>query len=162
LKYALGNLPLSPLNGPVTVVDHPNNAPAAGFPDLRGKVIDRVAADVQCAGTGLPGLGVTVTCPVVVPIAGNEISLRVPRPNQRRPDPRYTSNLIVSNDAQSWYQGLQVEWVKRFRDGLQFTTSYTRSRSEDTTSEATFVGAGDSNQQGPNVKFAKGYSRFHT
>jgi len=162
LKYALGNLPLSPLNGPVTVVDHPNNAPAAGFPDLRGKTITKIAADVLCAGTGLPGLGVTATCPVVVPIADNEISLRVPRTNERRPDPRYTSNLIVSNDAKSWYDGVQIEWEKRLGAGLQFTTSYTRSRSEDTTSEATFVGAGDSNQQGPNVKFARGYSRFHT
>ena len=52
LKYALDNLPLSPLDGPVTVVDHPNNAPAAGFPDLRGKVINAIAADVRCAGTG--------------------------------------------------------------------------------------------------------------
>ena len=31
LKYALGNLPVSPENFPVTVVDHPFNAPAAGF-----------------------------------------------------------------------------------------------------------------------------------
>ncbi len=162
LKYALGNLPLSPLNGPVTVVDHPNNAPAAGFPDLRGRTITAIAANVQCAGTGLPGIGVTAACPVPVPIADNEISLRVPRTNERRPDPRYTSNLVVSNDAKSWYDGIQIEWVKRLGDGLQFTTSYTRSRSEDTTSEATFVGAGDSNQQGPNVKFARGYSRFHT
>jgi hypothetical protein len=162
LKYALGNLPLSPLNGPVTVANHPNNAPATGFPDLRGKVIDRIAANVQCAGTGLPGLTTNATCPVAVPIADNEISLRVPRTNERRPNPLYTSNLVVSNDAKSWYDGLQIEWVKRFAGGLQFTTSYTRSRSEDTTSEATFVGAGDSNQQGPNVAFARGYSRFHT
>lgn len=162
LRYALGNLPLSPLSGPVTVANHPNNAPAAGFPDLRGRVIDRIAADVQCAGTGLPGLGVNATCPVFVPIADNEISLRVPRTNERRPDPRYTSNLIVSNEAKSWYDGLQIEWVKQLADGLQFTTSYTRSRSEDTTSELTFVGAGDSNQQGPNSKFARGLSRFHT
>ena len=99
---------------------------------------------------------------MVVPIADNEISLRVPRTNERRPDPRYTSNLIVSNDAKSWYDGIQIEWVKRLGDGLQITTSYTRSRSLDTTSEATFVGAGDSNQQGPNAAYAKGYSRFHT
>ena len=162
LKYALGNLPLSPLNGPVVVANHPNNAPAAGFPDLRGKTIDRVAADINCAGTGLPGLGVNAACPVVVPIADNEISLRVPRTNERRPDPRYGSNLIVSNDAKSWYDGIQIEWLKRLGDGLQITTSYTRSRSLDTTSEATFVGAGDSNQQGPNAAYAKGYSRFHT
>jgi hypothetical protein len=162
LKYALNNLPLSPLAGPVTVVDHPNNAPATGFPDLRGRVIDRVAADVRCAGTGLPGIGVTAACPVAVPIANNEISLRVPRTNERRPDPRYSTNLMVSNDAESWYDGLQIELVKHMSQGLQLSASYTRSRSLDTTSEATFVGAGDSNQQGPNSAFAKGYSRFHT
>jgi hypothetical protein len=162
LKYSLDNLPLSPLDGPVTVLNHPNNAPAAGFPDLRGKVIDRIAADAACAGTGLPGITVNAACPVPVPIADNEISVRVPRSNERRPNPQYTSNLVVSNDAESWYDGLQVEWVKRLSRGLSFTASYTRSRSLDTTSEATFVGAGDSNQQGPDAKFAKGYSRFHT
>ncbi|HYN09995.1 MAG TPA: TonB-dependent receptor [Vicinamibacterales bacterium] len=163
LKYALNNLPQSPLVGPVLVVDHPNNAPASGFPDLRGKTIDRIAADVQCAGTGfLPNITVNATCPVPVPIADNEISLRVPRTNERRPDPRYTTNLKVSNEAESWYDGVQFEWVKRFSKGLQFIASYTRSKSEDTTSEATFVGAGDSNQQGPNKQYAKGYSRFHT
>jgi hypothetical protein len=68
----------------------------------------------------------------------------------------------VSNDAESWYDGIQFEWVKRFSKGLQFLASYTRSESTDTTSEATFVGAGDSNQQGPNSQYARGYSRFHT
>jgi hypothetical protein len=163
LRFSLGNLPLSPLAGPVTVVDHPLNAPTvAGHPDLRGKVIDRVATNVQCAGTGMPGIGLTATCPVAVPLGDNEISLRVPRTNERRPDPRYGTNTIISNEAKSWYDGLQIEWVKRLSAGLQFTMSYTRSRSEDTTSEATFVGAGDSNQLGPNARFARGLSRFHT
>ena len=163
LKYALGNLPLSPVYGPVTVVNHPNNAPAAGFPDLRGKVIDRVAADYQCAGTGtLPGINVSAACPNVVPIADNEISQRVPRTNERRPDPRYSTNLLISNDAESWYDGLEIEWTKRLSAGLQFQATYTLSTSEDTTSEATFVGTGDSNQQGPNAQYAKAYSRFHT
>ena len=58
LRYAQGNLPQSPLDGPITVVNHPNNAPAAGFPDLRGKVIDRIAADALCAGTGFFNLAV--------------------------------------------------------------------------------------------------------
>ena len=163
LKYALDNLPLSPADGPVLVVNHPNNAPGTGFPDLRGKTIDRIAADVQCAGTGsLPGIAATSACPNTVPIADNEISLRVPRTNERRPDPRYTSNLVVSNDAESWYDGLQIEWIKRLTKGLSFSAAYTRSQSLDTTSEATFVGAGDSNQQGPDARYAKGYSRFHT
>ena len=163
LKYALGNLPLSPLDGPITVANHPFNAPAAGFPDLRGQVINAIAADVQCAGTGfLPGLTTNATCPVPVPIANNEISLRVPRTNERRPDPLYTTNLLISNDAESWYDGVEFAWDKRFSDGLQFQVSYTFSNSEDTNSEATFVGAGDSNQNGPNSAYARAKSRFHT
>jgi outer membrane receptor protein involved in Fe transport len=162
LKYSLDNLPLSPLDGPVTVVDHPFNAPAAGFPDLRGKVINAVAANVQCAGTGLPGIGVTAACPVAVPIADNEISQRVPRTNERRPNPLYTTNLLISNDAEAWYDGVEFAWDKRFSQGLQFQMAYTFSNSEDTNSEATFVGAGDSNQQGPNAQYARAKSRFHT
>ncbi|MCU0255318.1 MAG: TonB-dependent receptor [Vicinamibacterales bacterium] len=163
LKYLQDNLPLSPLDGPVTVVDHPFNAPAAGFPDLRGKQITAIAANVQCAGTGFfPGVTVNATCPVPVPLADNEISLRVPRTNERRPDPRYTTNFLVSNAAYSWYNGLQAEWNKRMSQGLQFTVNYTWSKAMDTTSEATFVGTGDSNQNGPNKDYSKGYSRFHT
>ena len=162
LRYKQDNLPLSPLAGPVRVADHANNAPAAGFPDLRGRTIDRIAPDVNCAGTGLPGIGVTAACPVAVPIADNEISFRVPRTNERRPDPRYTTNLLISNDALSWYDGLQVEWIRRLSSGLWFQTSYTYGVSEDTTSEATFVGAGDSNQLGPDKRFSRGYARFHT
>ena len=162
LKYAIDNLPLSPLNGPITVVDHPFNAPATGFPDLRGRVINAIAADFACAGTGLPGIAVNATCPVAVPIADNEISLRVPRTNERRPNPLYTNNLLISNDAESWYEGIELAWDKRFSRGLQFQVAYTYSNSEDTTSEATFVGAGDSNQQGPNDKYSRAKSRFHT
>jgi hypothetical protein len=163
LKYALDNLPQSPLDGPITVVDHPLNAPTvAGFPDLRGRVINAVAADFACAGTGLTGQPVNAACPVPVPIADNEISLRVPRTNERRPNPLYTTNLLISNDAESWYDGVELSWDKRFSHGLQFQAAYTFSNSEDTTSEATFVGAGDSNQLGPNSKYARAKSRFHT
>ena len=161
LKYSLGNLPVSPIDGSITVVDHPFNAPAPGFPDLRGKVINAIAADVRCAGTGLPGITTNPTCPVNVPIADNEISLRVPRTNERRPDPLYTTNLLISNDAESWYDGLEITWDKRFSNGVQFNAAYTWSNSEDTTSEATFVGAGDSNQQGPDAAYARAKSRFH-
>ena len=162
IKYSQGNLPVSPLDGPITVVDHPNNAPAAGFPDLRGKVINRLAADVLCAGTGFFNIAITAQCPNPVPIADDEISFRVPRINERRPDPRYGTNLVVTNGAQSWYDGLQVEWNRRFASGLWFQASYTWSLAEDTTSEATAVGAGDSNILGPRTPYSKGFSRFHT
>jgi hypothetical protein len=162
LKYTYDNLPLSPLDGPVTVVDHPYNAPTGTYPDLRGKQITAIAANVTCAGTGFYGLAVTTACPTPVPIADNEISYRVPRTNERRPDPLYTTNLLIRNDAEAWYDGIEFEWVKRMSHGLQFQAAYTFSKSMDTTSEATYVGTGDSNQQGPNSQYAKGYSRFHT
>jgi hypothetical protein len=162
LRYSQGNLPVSPLDGGITVVNHPFNAPAAGFPDLRGVTINRVAANFQCAGTGLPGIATNATCPVAVPIANNEVSLRVPRTNERRPDPRYTTNLVVSNGAWSYYNGLQMEWDKAYSSGLSFKAAYTWSKSIDTTSEATFVGAGDSNQNGNNTRAARALSRFDT
>jgi hypothetical protein len=148
---------------PFTVVDSPNNAPAAGAPDLRGITIDRVAGDWLCAGTGtIPGQPVNATCPVPVPIANNEVSRRVPRTNERRPDPRYTTNSIIANDAESWYHGLQAEWNKAFSSGLWFNATYTWSKAIDNTSEATAVGAGDSNALGPDKEFARGLSRFNT
>jgi outer membrane receptor protein involved in Fe transport len=162
LKYAQDNLPISPLERPVTVADHPLNAPAAGFPDLRGVTIDRVAADVNCAGTGLPGLPVNAECPNVVPIANNEVSFRVPRANERRPDPRYTTNLMITNGADLWYHGLQVEWVKRLSASLQFNAAYTWGKSMDTLSEATAGSGGDTNQTGLDSRFSKGLSLFDT
>jgi outer membrane receptor protein involved in Fe transport len=162
IRYTNSNLPLSPLAGPVVVANHPNNAPLAGFPDLRGKTIDRIAADYLCAGTGLPGITINATCPQAVPIADNEIGFRVPRTNERRPDPRYSTNIHVTNGGDSWYHGFQTEWIRRFSRGLYFTVNYTWSKAIDTVSEATFVGAGDTNFTGNVQKFAKAHSRFHT
>ena len=70
-----------------------------------------------CAGTGFFGIATTAACPNAVPIADNEISSRVPRTNERRPDPLYTTNLLISNDAESWYDGLEIEWDKRLSHG---------------------------------------------
>lgn len=163
IRYEMGNLPQSPLAGPIVVANHPNNAPAPGWPDLRGKTINAIAKDLMCAGTGyLPGVNVNAACPSPVPIADNEISARVPRTNERRPDPRFITNSIIANDAEAWYEGVQFEWIKRMSNGVALSVNYTRSRSEDTTSEATFVGPGDSNQLGPDKRYAKGYGRFHT
>jgi hypothetical protein len=156
LRFAQGNLPVhDPVNG-VLVANHPNN-PAA----LRGQVI-RVAANAECAGTTATTL--TTTCPVVVPIGALEYSFRVPRTNERRPDGRYTTNLLVSNSAWSYYNGLQVSWEKRLSKGLNFQTTYTWSKSIDTTSEATDVGvaSGDTNQTGNISRAARGLSLFHT
>jgi hypothetical protein len=172
LRYSLQNLPLNDPAG-VVVSNHPNNAPAvlytaaqrtAGDPravDVRGQSL-RPAADVVCAGTGLPGIVVSTTCPVAVPLGAFEYSRLVPRTNERRPEGLYTTNVQVSNASWSYYHGMQAEWTKRLSHNVNFQASYTFSKSIDTTSEATFVGAGDTNQTGNNARDARGLSRFHT
>ncbi len=154
VKLGLDNLPVhDPVNG-VFVVDHPNNAAAQ-----RGQII-RPAADLFCAGT--TATTTTTLCPVAVPIGTLEYSRITPRTNERRPDPRYGSNIIVNNSAWSYYNGLQVEFIKQLSQGLNFSAAYTWSQSLDTNSDATFLGAGDSNQNGNDAAVSRGYSRFHT
>lgn len=162
LKLSLANLPVSPLAGGIVVANHPFNAPAAGHPDLRGKKIDKIAADFQCAGTGLPGVPTNATCPNPVPIADNEVSLRVPRTNERRPDPRYGTNTLISDDGEIDYEAIEVGWLKRYSNNLSFQMNYTYSETFDNASETTFVGAGDTNVTGPERRFAYGRSRFDT
>ncbi len=173
LRFAQTNLPSIDPNG-VLVVDHPNNAPVVlytaaqrppGDPrgvDVRGQVL-HLASNALCAGTGLAGIAVTAECPSAVPLGNLEYSFRVPRTNERRPDPRFATNIAVSNASWSYYHGLQVEWTKKLSRGLNFQTSYTFSKAIDTTSEATGLGnAGDSNQNGNSAAISRGLSLFHT
>jgi hypothetical protein len=172
LKYTLDNLPLhDPTNG-VLVANHPNNSPTAlGYAalpaadprrtDVRGQLV-RPAANLLCAGTGLTNVPITTQCPVAVPLGPLEYSFRVPRTNERRPNGNFTSNTLVSNDAWSYYHGLQIEFQKRLTSGLSFQAAYTFSKAIDTTSEATAVGTGDSNINGNDSGVSRGLSRFHT
>jgi hypothetical protein len=152
LKYTMRNLPVHDPNG-VLVPDHPFNGA------LRGQIIFP-AADIFCAGT--TATTTTIQCPVAVPIAANQYSRVVPRTNERRPNPLHTTNLEVSNGSWSYYNAFQAELNKRLSNNLNFSAAYTWSSAIDTTSEATFVGTGDSNILGPDAKAQRGYSRFHT
>lgn len=172
LRFALDNLPSNDPNG-VLVANHPNNAPnvlynIAGLSatdprrvDVRGQTL-RLAADALCAGTGLTGVAINTACPNNVPLAANEYSFRIPRTNERRPSGNFTTNTAVSNGSWSYYHGLDIEITKRLSDGINFQAAYTFSKSIDTTSEATFVGAGDTNQTGNGTRLSRGLSRFHT
>ena len=173
LRFAQGNLPSIDPAG-VLVANHPNNAPTvlytaaqrpAGDPravDVRGQVL-RLAPNALCAGTGLAGIAVNAQCPVAVPLAPLEYSFRVPRTSERRPDGRFTTNLLVGNESWSYYHGLQVEWTKKLSKGLDFQMAYTFSKAIDTTSEATALGgAGDTNQTGNSSRNARALSVFHT
>jgi hypothetical protein len=124
---------------------------------LRGQIITP-AADLFCAGTTVAVIG---GCPVT-PIGPLEYSRLVPRTNERRPNPLYTTNLQISNGAWSYYHALQAEFTKRLSDNLNFQAAYTWSKAIDTTSEATALNAGDSNQNGNNSRVSRAFSRFHT
>ena len=155
------------------MANHPNNDPLvlyaaanrpAGDPravDVRGQVL-KLATDFLCAGTGLAGLATNATCPNNSTLAANEYSFRVPRTNERRANGNFSTNTQVSNSAWSYYHGLQIEFTKRLSKGLNFQAAYTWSKAIDTTSEATAVGAGDTNQTGNGSRIARGLSRFHT
>ena len=123
----------------------------------------KVAADWRCAGTGTPGVPTNATCPNAVPIEANEISLRVPRTNERRPDSRYTTNLIVDNLADSSYHAGQVEYEMAPVRDFQGRVTYTYSKAIDSGSEATASGAGDINIFPPEYeRYKRGLSRFDT
>jgi hypothetical protein len=126
-----------------------------------------VATDWQCAGTGTvvgsSTIAKTTACPNVVPIAPNEVSLRVPRTDERRPDARFTDVRIVSNLAQSWYHAGQLEWETGEYHGLTGRMTYTYGKALDTGAETTDQGVGDVGIFPPRPgtqDFAKGYSRF--
>ena len=55
-----------------------------------------------------------------------------------RPNPSFSAIELKSSDGDSWYRGVFVDLRKRWRGGLGFGLSYTRSRSEDTTQASTF------------------------
>ena len=123
-----------------------------------------VAQDVNCAGTGfVAGVAKNAACPNDVPIAANEVSLRVPRTNERRPDARYLDVRVVSNLAESWYHAGQLEWETGLHRGFTGRATYTFGKALDTGVETTDQGVGDIGifPQRPNSKdYAKGYSRF--
>jgi hypothetical protein len=122
-----------------------------------------VASDWQCAGTGTAGNPTNAACPNAVPIAANEVSLRVPRTNERRPDARYSDVRIVGNLAESWYHAGQLEWETGVYHGFTGRATYTYGKALDTGAETTDQGIGDVGifpARDGRFDYAKGYSRF--
>ena len=144
VQYRADNLPVIP-----------------GAPGSSGAWV--VAADWRCAGTGLATAPVNVVCPNAVPLAANEVSLRFPRNNERRPDARYGTNIIIANGASSSYHAGELEFVTGLMRGFQGRMTYTFSKALDTGSEATSSGTGDVNFFAPTAgSYARGLSRFDT
>lgn len=59
-------------------------------------------------------------------------------PQALRPDPRFSTQLLLDNIGYSRYNSLQITAKRRFADGLDFTLAYTYSRSNDNVSREFF------------------------
>ncbi|MPZ18137.1 MAG: TonB-dependent receptor plug domain-containing protein [Luteitalea sp.] len=64
-------------------------------------------------------------------------SLFIP-PGTPRPNSSFSTIEIKSSDGDSWYRALVIDLRRRWRDGFMLQSSYTLSRSEDTTQASTF------------------------
>jgi hypothetical protein len=63
------------------------------------------------------------------------ISEAQPRINQRRPDARYGSIYVISNNSWSYYNALRITLTKRFADHFSANVAYSFSKSIDTGSD---------------------------
>jgi hypothetical protein len=80
-------------------------------------------------------------------------------PGQTRPNPSFTAIEVKSSDGNSWYRALIVDVRKRWSRGLQLQSSYTWSRSEDTTQNATFFSDSTTATTSAMPEFIAGYNK---
>ena len=86
-------------------------------------------------------------------------------PGLARPNPNFSAIELKSSDGDSWYKALILEIRRRWSGGLQLQSSYTWSRAEDTTQNATFFSDSTTSVVSamPEVipEYNKGLSDFH-
>lgn len=91
------------------------------------------------------------------------ISLTQPRTAARRANGAYSSFLVPSNAAWSYYNALQLTFIQKSFRGLNLQANYTWSKNLDTGSEATSSGTGDINaaiSQTQGMASLRGFSRL--
>ena len=85
--------------------------------------------------------------------------------NPGRPNRNFSAIELKSSDGDSWYRALIVEVRKRWSRGLQVQSSYTWSKAEDTTQNATFFSDSTTSVVSAMPEFIadynKGLSDFH-
>jgi len=76
-----------------------------------------------------------------------------------RPNTKFSAIELKSSDGNSWYKALIVELKKRWNNGLQVQSSYTWSKSEDTTQNATFFSDSTTATTSAMPEFIKDYNK---
>jgi hypothetical protein len=85
------------------------------------------------------------------------ISATQPRINERRPDARYSSVYVISNNAWSYYNALRVTLNKRYSNNFSWAVAYSFSKSIDTGSDVT---AGSPLTEDGSARSSRGLSDF--
>ncbi|MDP1568717.1 MAG: TonB-dependent receptor [Vicinamibacterales bacterium] len=76
-----------------------------------------------------------------------------------RQNTAWTTIELKSADGDSWYRAFIVELRRRFTDGLMFQSSYTWSKSEDTTQASTFFSDATNGTTSAFPEFIAGYNK---
>jgi hypothetical protein len=80
-------------------------------------------------------------------------------PGTPRTNPAFSTIELKSSDGESWYNALIVDVRRRFSDGLSFQSSYTLSKSEDTTQASTFFSDATNGTTSAMPEFIPGYNK---
>ena len=76
-----------------------------------------------------------------------------------RPNRNFSAIEVKSSDGDSWYRALIVEVRRRWHRGLQLQSSYTWSKAEDTTQNATFFSDSTTATTSAMPEFVPGYNK---
>jgi hypothetical protein len=76
-----------------------------------------------------------------------------------RTNPAFSTIELKSSDGESWYNALVFEVRRRFQQGVSFQSSYTFSKSEDTTQASTFFSDGTNGTTSALPEFIPGYNK---
>jgi hypothetical protein len=80
-------------------------------------------------------------------------------PGLPRPNPAFSTIELKSSDGDSWYQALIVDVRRRWSRGFMVQSSYTLSRTEDTTQASTFFSDATNGTTSAFPEFIPGYNK---
>jgi Carboxypeptidase regulatory-like domain/TonB dependent receptor len=79
--------------------------------------------------------------------------------NTPRPNPAFSTIELKSSDGDSWYHALIVDIRRRLANGLSLQSSYTLSKSEDTTQASTFFSDATNGTTSAMPEYIAGYNK---
>ncbi|MFP5378513.1 MAG: TonB-dependent receptor domain-containing protein [Vicinamibacteria bacterium] len=124
----------------------------------------QIAATIGYAGSRGRHLLRSNDVNTAMPVTGADGRPFFPAGTPRR-NPAWTTIELKSSDGDSWYRALIVELRRRWSNGLMVQSSYTWSRSEDTTQASTFFSDATNGTTSAFPEFIpdynKGLSDFH-